>query len=74
MIDHAVAVGLFPSRQAVLEAGVERLMQDEPFSIPQERLNEIERALDDLDAGLGIEWNVVEEMRRYHARRQAKNP
>ena len=77
MIEHAVASGLFPSREAVLEAGVERLMREAPLPVPREHLEDIESALDQLDAGLGIEWNVEDEIRRYHERRterqQAKN-
>lgn len=73
MIEHAVASGLFPSREAVLEPGVERLMREEPLSVPREHLEEIKRALDKLDAGLGIEWNVEDEIRRYHDRRTERH-
>jgi hypothetical protein len=78
MIEQALASGLFPSRQAVLEAGVQRLMQDQPLTAPPEHLAAIERSLDQLDAGFTVEWNVEEEIRRYHERRaerrQAMNP
>ena len=69
MIEHAVATGLFPSREAMLEASVERLMHEHPLPVPQEQLDAIEQALDALDAGLGVEWNVEDEIRRYHQRR-----
>ena len=42
MIEHAIATGVFPSREAVPEAGVERPMRDEPLTAPREHLEAIE--------------------------------
>lgn len=74
MIEHAISRGLFSSRTAVIEAGVERLLHEQPLSVPAEHLEAIEHALDELDAGLGVEWNVEDEIRRYRERRAERQP
>lgn len=72
MIQLAIASGRYPSRDAVLEAGVESLMHDDSAEVPPEHVELLERSLDQLDAGLGVEWNVEEEIRLFHERRAAR--
>jgi Arc/MetJ-type ribon-helix-helix transcriptional regulator len=73
MIARAVATGLFPSRDAVLEAGVAHLLQDEPAAVPAEHVEAIERAFDQLDSGLAFEWSVDDQLRKLRERRTARD-
>jgi hypothetical protein len=53
-LERIVAGGLFPSREAALDAAVAALREkthEIPF-VPNEHMEAVERALDDADAGL----------------------
>jgi Arc/MetJ-type ribon-helix-helix transcriptional regulator len=66
-IRDAVAHGVFPSREALLETAVERL-RSSPAEVPlveTEHMAGVEEAIADLDAGRGIEltddeWDAIE--------------
>jgi len=58
----AVAGGLFPSKEAALDAAVESLRErqsDVPM-VPEEHMAGVEEALAELDAGLGVEMTPAE--------------
>ena len=58
----AIAAGLFPSRQAALDAAVDVLrVQQVPLEyVSEEHMEGVEAALDELDAGLGMEMTPQE--------------
>jgi Arc/MetJ-type ribon-helix-helix transcriptional regulator len=69
LIQTALASGLFPSREAVLEAGVERLLGEEPAQVPAEHVQQILEGLDELDAGefdemTADEWEELRQLAR----------
>jgi len=68
-IENAVASGLFPSRQAALDAAVETLRTncDAPQPIPAEHLPLVEEGLEALNEGRGVPWdpeNVKQRLRQ----------
>lgn len=52
LIAHAVANGMFPTREAVLEAGVERLFKEVIPPVPDEHLAAVELGLAEIEQGL----------------------
>lgn len=72
LIGQAVAGGLYPTREALLEAAAERLLEDNPKPVPDEHLAAVEKGLDQLDAGLGKEWDPDDFMRRFMERYEAR--
>lgn len=71
-IEHAVASGIFPSRQAALDAAVETLRtnRDVPQPIPAEHLPLVEEGLEALNEGRGVAWdpeNVKQRLRQWLA-------
>jgi Arc/MetJ-type ribon-helix-helix transcriptional regulator len=59
-VDEQVRAGHFDSADAVLEAGVARLMLDpEPVELDEETLNAIERAREQFERGEGVPLDEV---------------
>lgn len=78
-LQQVLAGGLFPTREAALDAAVSALRekQEESQPIPSEHRRLVEKALDELDAGLGEAWDVNEEKRLFRERlaeRKAARP
>jgi Arc/MetJ-type ribon-helix-helix transcriptional regulator len=69
-IEHAVASGLFPSRQAALDAAVEslRTKRDEPQPLPPEHATLVEDGLLSLNQGLGVPWDAESAKQRVQHR------
>lgn len=76
LIQHALATGLFTSREAVIEAGVSRLLEDAPQSIPPEHVSAVLAGLDEDDAGQVAEmteheWDKLRQLARDTASRNS---
>ncbi|HEY2881102.1 MAG TPA: hypothetical protein VGJ15_01685 [Pirellulales bacterium] len=59
-IAHAVAVGLYPTREALIEAGVEHLLSEQIPAVPQEHMPLVEAACESSLAGHSAEMTAAE--------------
>ncbi len=66
-IADAVAGGLYPSREALIEAGVEHLLEEQVPLVPQEHMALVEAAIESSRAGQSAEmrrqdWDELQRM------------
>ncbi|MBA4019827.1 MAG: hypothetical protein C0483_21895 [Pirellula sp.] len=74
-ISDALAHGVFPSRDALLEQAVEALRREQDLpEVPHVHSEAVEHGLESLNAGRGTEWDVTKELaalRERHAGRSS---
>ena len=60
-----VEAGRFPSAEAAVEAAVERMMRDETDELDEETVDALNRAVEQIDRGEGIDFDrFAAEMRK----------
>jgi hypothetical protein len=75
-LDQAVAAGLFPSKEAALDAAVQALRDAsaEPPLVVDEHMDAVEAGLDEADAGKSLPWSTQDRETVRNLGRQRRSP